>query len=110
MKLPGAERAIVDLAKLSDYCLNPDHPRGQHKARVFASVLGITADQAEDLRAILLTAAYQEEAVPGQVDNYGERYTIDFEVQMPVSKAWLRSSWIVHTDEDFPRLVTCYVL
>jgi len=34
MKLPGGERANVDVAKLRDYCLNPTHPRGRHKARV----------------------------------------------------------------------------
>lgn len=26
--------------KLTGYCLNPEHPRGKHKARVFASALG----------------------------------------------------------------------
>ena len=26
MKLPNGERAVVDIVKLSDYCLNPDHP------------------------------------------------------------------------------------
>ncbi len=31
MKLPNAERAVVDLAKLRHYCLNPTHPRGRHK-------------------------------------------------------------------------------
>ena len=34
---------IVDLAKLRDYCLNEEHPRGRHKARVFRSRLGLTA-------------------------------------------------------------------
>ena len=37
MKMPGGEAAIVDLAKLTGYCLNPEHPRGKHKARVFAA-------------------------------------------------------------------------
>jgi hypothetical protein len=41
MKLPNATHAVVDVAKLRDYCLNPGHARGRHKARVFASVLGI---------------------------------------------------------------------
>lgn len=37
MKLPNAERAVVDVRKLRNYCLNAEHPRGQHKARVFKS-------------------------------------------------------------------------
>jgi hypothetical protein len=41
-KLPNAEGAEVPPAKLRDYVLNPRHPDGAHKARVFASALGIT--------------------------------------------------------------------
>ena len=40
MKLPGGEDAIVDPEKLTGYCLNPEHPRGKHKARVVATALG----------------------------------------------------------------------
>jgi hypothetical protein len=36
MKMPGGHAAIVDRQKLTEYCLNPEHPRGKHKARVFA--------------------------------------------------------------------------
>lgn len=36
MKLPNGEGAIVELAKLRDYCLSQSHPRGRHKARVFS--------------------------------------------------------------------------
>ena len=35
MKLPNAEQAFVDVRKLRDYCFSTEHPRGQHKARVF---------------------------------------------------------------------------
>jgi len=41
--------------------LNSEHPRGKHKARVFAT-LGITAENAEELRAALLTAAATADA------------------------------------------------
>lgn len=79
MKLPNGESAIVDVAKLRDYCLSPTHPRGRHKARVFASVLGIIAAKAEQLRDALLKAAIGNEAIPGPSDEYGFRYIIDFE-------------------------------
>jgi len=42
MKMPDGDAAIVDRQKLTGYCLNPEHPRGKHKARVFA-MLGFTA-------------------------------------------------------------------
>ncbi len=46
MKIPNADQAFVDLRKLRDYCLNPEHPRGRHKARLFKGALGWTADDA----------------------------------------------------------------
>ena len=63
MRLPNAERAVVDIEKLRDYCLSGEHPRGRHKARVFAAALGLTADHAEFLRDALLDAARTHDAV-----------------------------------------------
>jgi hypothetical protein len=34
-RLPHGDEAILDIRKIQDYCLNPSHPRGRHKARVF---------------------------------------------------------------------------
>ena len=45
--LPNGDRAVVDIAKLTDYCLNPQHEDGKHKARVFASALGLGREDAE---------------------------------------------------------------
>jgi hypothetical protein len=63
MRLPNPEIAVVDVRKLRDYCLNPAHPRGKHKAQVFSAALGLDADDAEELRETLLSAARSEEAV-----------------------------------------------
>ena len=41
MKLPNGEQAHLG-TKLETYVLNPTHRSGQHKARVFEAVLGIT--------------------------------------------------------------------
>ncbi|MHB8500477.1 MAG: DUF6883 domain-containing protein [Candidatus Acidiferrales bacterium] len=71
MKLPNPERAIVDQAKLTGYCLNPRHPRGRHKARVFAATLNIILKNSELLRKALLQAAVNNEAIPTQRDVYG---------------------------------------
>jgi hypothetical protein len=61
MKLPNGVRAIVDIRKLEGYCLDPQHPHGRNKARVFASV-GIRRADAEELRIALLAAASGAEA------------------------------------------------
>jgi hypothetical protein len=54
MKLPNADLAFVDIAKLRDYCLSSSHPLGKHKAKVFASALGLTSDDAPLLQTTLL--------------------------------------------------------
>jgi hypothetical protein len=100
----------VDIAKLRDYCLSEIHPVGRHKARVFAAVLGLTAANAADLRVALLEAARLGDALPGEQDEYGQRYTIDFPLLGPGGQAVIRSAWIIRAGEDFPRLTTCYVL
>ncbi len=110
MKLPNPERAVVDIAKLRDYCLSFKHPRGRHKARVFATTLGLTADHAEKLRDALLAAARTYDATPTEQDSYGQRYVVDFPMNGPAGQAMVRSSWIVRRGEDFPRLTSCYVL
>ncbi|MDB9478860.1 hypothetical protein PN463_09555 [Dolichospermum circinale CS-537/03] len=45
--LPNAENAVVDIRKLRDYSLNPNHSTGKDKARLFSSILGMTAENAE---------------------------------------------------------------
>lgn len=77
MKLPNAEQAVVEIEKLLDYCLNPDHTRGKHKARVFLSSCGLTSEYADDLRDAMLGAALNLDAELGEGDDYGQRYVID---------------------------------
>jgi hypothetical protein len=110
MRLPNAERALVDLDKLRDYCLNPAHPRGRHKARVFASALGVTARKAAWLRTAFLQAARTGDAIPGAADAHGRRYHLDTSIIGPKGTALVRTTWIVRMGEDFPRLTSCYVL
>ena len=109
MRLPNADEAIVEIAKLRDYCLSPTHPRGRHKARMFAAALGLTADDAEVLRAALLQAVLTVDATVAEQDAFGQRYVIDFRMQGPRGEAMVRSAWIVRTGEQNPRLTSCYV-
>jgi len=110
MILPSAENAFIDLRKLRDYSLNFESPKGRHKARVFASALGITSENAEELRDILLEIIKEYEAELGELDLFGQRYTVDFQLATAIGKAKVRSGWIILQTEGFPRLTTCYVL
>lgn len=62
MSLPNGDRAVVDVAKLRDYCLDPNHEDGKHKARMLAAVLGLTRSDCEWLRERLLEAAARDPA------------------------------------------------
>jgi hypothetical protein len=54
VRLPRAREATIPTAKLVPYALDPSHERGQHKARVFASALGIAAGDWRYLHAQIL--------------------------------------------------------
>src|SRR3990172_9563583 len=110
MKLPNADRAAVDIVKLRDYCLSSNHPRGRHKAHVFATALGLTASDAEELRQAILSAALTEDATPTEQDEYGQRFVVDFIMVRQHRQAEVRTSWIIRAGEDNPRLTSCYVL
>ncbi len=110
MKLPGAALAIVDIEKLRDYCLSESHPRGKHKARVFESALGLTANDATELREAILSAILTEEAIAGERDEHGQRYFVDFSMKRQIKDAVIHTAWIIRRDEDRPRLTSCYVL
>jgi hypothetical protein len=109
MKMPGGDAAIVDREKLTGYCLNPEHPRGKHKARVFATALGFTVESADELRAALLAAAATADAQLTASDRFGDRYVIEFEIKGPQGAGVVKSTWIVRRGESTPRLTSCFV-
>ena len=110
MKLPNGDRAVVELEKLAEYCLNMDHPRGKHKARVFRSACGLTQDRAEDVRQQLLEIAVQNEARENPQTAHGRRYVVQCILKGPTGQATVLTAWIVRDGEDFPRFVSAYVM
>ena len=114
MKLPNVENVVIDVAKIRDYCLNPDHREGKHKARVFLATLGITRDDAEELRRRILEAVGSADAFERDPSPYGRRLTVDVQIVWPqkfvLCSAVVRTAWIIRNDEDFARLASCYIL
>jgi hypothetical protein len=108
MKLPNGDKAVVEEAKLLDYFLSPTHPRGKHKARLFAAALDITAADAPLLKAALLIAARNAEATATKRNAFGQLYEIRFTCSGPTRSAEVLSVWIVLDNDPAPRLVTCY--
>ncbi|HEX3484562.1 MAG TPA: hypothetical protein VHT51_05850 [Micropepsaceae bacterium] len=108
--MPQNERAILDIRKIEDYCLNPAHPRGRHKARVFQEALGIKRSDAKWLRDVLLRAACEAEATELARDAFGTRWSQDVTVRRQGKFAVVKTIWILRTEGDSPRFVTCWVI
>ena len=101
---------MVDIRKLRNYCLNLEHDNGKHKARLFLSILGMTAEHAEELQQILLEVVKTGEVCLGRKDGFGQRYTLDFALEWQNRSANLRSGWIIEHGSTTPKLTTCYPL
>jgi len=87
------------------------HREGRHKARVFQSVLGITADNGDVLRRALLDAAAVSDQVETRGDSeFGTTYLLRLPLTTARGTATVLSVWIVRHAEDFPRLTTCYIV
>ena len=106
MKLPGAERAIIDPRKLRDYLLSRVHPVGRFKAPFFAS-LGYRADNWQDLERALRTAVAEADVELDERTVYGQKYRIRSILEGPAGhSAEIVSVWMVIHHETVPRLVT----
>jgi uncharacterized protein YuzE len=110
MFLPLAERAFIDDRKLLNYCLSEEHPVGKHKARVFKSALNITIENYLYLKESIETAVLMNDAVFVETTEYGDIYCVDFELTNPPKSSIVRTSWIIKSEENFPRMTSCYVL
>ena len=106
---PNSDQAILDIRKLEEYCLDPAHPRGRHKALVFRDALGIGRSDAIWLRRELLAALTKGGATELSADEYGLSWRLDVTLTRQGERAVIRTVWLVRTDENIPRFVTCWV-
>jgi hypothetical protein len=108
--LPDAELAVLEIRKLSDYCLDPEHPRGRHKARVFKEALEIGKSDAQWLRLAILDGLKKHDCTPAGKDDFGARWRVDIALRRHARQIVLRTIWIKLNGENAPRFVTCWVL
>jgi len=99
--------------KVLKYTLNFEHDEGQHKARVFKSVLNIEKDNYILLENALKWAWEQairdDTLVIFQENQYGRKYRLNFSMGNQGKVAHVCSIWMHKVDESCVRLVTCYV-
>jgi hypothetical protein len=107
MTIPGAERAVVDVAKVRDYLLSPGHRVGSAKARFFTQ-LGFDHQKWTALRDELHHFVRQEAEI-GSATRFGQKYVVRGPMQGPSGRiAQIVVVWIILSGEDFPRFVTAY--
>lgn len=114
-RLLNADKATMDPNKFSGYALNPDHPVGGNKAKVFAAATGLEQKDSEDVMAQINDGLLKHAPTPGKVDQYGQRFTMHTPVTGPKGTANVESGWIYDRNQEtgeissVPRLVTIFV-
>jgi hypothetical protein len=109
VRLPNAGQARIPTDKLVRYALHPSHARGQHKARVFASALGITAADWRYLHDAILAALPEAVVRSTRITPFGVTYEVVVMIDglngatMPVV-----TTWIIEGDAP-PRLTSTWV-
>ena len=109
MRLPQGNEAIVTDEKLYGYLLNIEHPTQPGHAMLFKRLLGLTTDNAEELRAALLHAAATLPADPGQSSRFGEKFEIKFPMSGPRGTYNVLSVWLIPRGHTRPRLITAMI-
>lgn len=109
MKLPKGSFAKIPIQKLAGYCLNREHPSGKHKAKVFESALGFTAENTEDLRRLIEQAAVEGDVVQTNSTSFGQLYKVDWTVPDKEEEIILRTIWEIASDSPNPRLVSAFI-
>lgn len=108
MRLPAANRAIVDEAKVRDYLLSLEHPVGRYKAAFFGQ-LGYSHGDWKRLREDIVSLARRADAEAVELTEYGQKYLTRGILTGPGgNSAEIVAVWLIRPDENLPRLVTAY--
>jgi hypothetical protein len=109
--LPRGSEAEIPEAKLRDYALNPRHPEGGHKARVFLSALELRREDWLFLREQIFERVTRYPVTDVRPwAPWGMRYEVELEITGRNGETrWVVTGWLVAQEGDRPRLVTAYV-
>ena|SRR5271155_816287 len=109
--LPHFEKAVILIEKLDGYALNPEHPEGKHKARVFKSVLEIERRHASTLAEMIVAGLSKAPAERGRSTEHGDLWTTWQEVTgLNGQSAIITVAWMYKKEAPrTPVLVSCYI-
>ncbi len=110
MKLPNAERLIVEREKILEYLLNPLHRYGAAKERFFTA-FGFRVDSWQILADTLREHGRTREIVRAYETGFGPRFIVEGELNAPDGRRpRVRSVWQFDEGTIAPRLITAYPL
>ena len=110
VKLPNADKAIVERDKILGYLMNIEHRIGASKAHFFSS-FGFSAVKWEQLAKALLVHGQTHDVKRVRETNFGPRYEIEGALKTPDGREpFIRSVWQFDKGEVAPRLITAYPL
>jgi len=116
--LPNYQNAVIPREKVERYCLDPKHEShvygkssGKDKARVFKAVLGFEQADWELLKHRILEALPYYEAILGDEDEHGKRYTVRVTITGSNGNTdVVLTAWIMRPGTDFPALTTAWCM
>jgi hypothetical protein len=110
MKLPNADKVVVERRKIVDYLLNPKHRFGASKAEFFIH-FGFQVKDWEQLAQALRRHGQTHEVKRMQETGFGPRYEVEGKLNTPDGRSPLvRSVWQLDQGTVAPRLITAYPL
>ena len=110
MKLPAADRLVVEREKIVDYLLNPEHRFGASKARFFAQ-FGFRVTAWEELADALRAHGQKHDVTKARETGFGPRYEVEGTLKCPNGRQpKVRSVWQMDQGAVAPRLLTAYPL
>ena len=110
MKLPAANRLVVEREKITDYLLNPAHRYGASKARFFAH-FGFRMAVWEQLAKALREHGQTHDVTKMRETGFGPRYEVEGGLRCPNGRhPRVRSVWQLDQGAVAPRLLTAYPL
>lgn len=108
MKLPNADKLVVEREKLVDYLLNPAHPDNGGKAQFFEK-LGFRRAEWRVLAEAFRALGSQAPVAQSVKSAHGQKYVVVGRIESPAGKSpSVRTIWIVDSGSATARLVTAY--
>ena len=108
MKMPNAQLAVVEKAKIVEYLLNRSHPYGSSKAKFFIQFC-FHLEAWEAFAVALRQHGQQYEVSKTKQTGFGPRYEIDGDLRAPDGRfPRVRTVWQLDEGSIAPRLITAY--